>query len=181
MCFVWIWEQTVTLSLYSINWLVFITDAENVYCAVRTGSSNQTDTHSSLKGKNDISRQVELYKDFGFRRSLICLQFGGQMLFLDTNYTPVSSVFLLLVTLQWPCIASISKWNTELKLSFVDVNVDDDVAGGTEQWLLANDTQPRSAEPPEMIARRWNQPTICTKHLHYTQWRVKCTGPKHNL
>jgi len=26
MCFVWIWEQTAIISLYSINWLVFITD-----------------------------------------------------------------------------------------------------------------------------------------------------------
>jgi hypothetical protein len=28
MCFVWIWEQTAIISLYSINWLVFITEAE---------------------------------------------------------------------------------------------------------------------------------------------------------
>jgi hypothetical protein len=35
MCFVWIWEQTATISLYSINWLVFITETECVYCAVR--------------------------------------------------------------------------------------------------------------------------------------------------
>ena len=34
-CFVWIWEQTVIISLYSINWLVFITETECVYCAVR--------------------------------------------------------------------------------------------------------------------------------------------------
>jgi len=37
MCFVWIWEQTASISLYSINWLVCITEMENVYCAVRTG------------------------------------------------------------------------------------------------------------------------------------------------
>jgi len=24
MCFVWIWEQTAIISLYSLNWLVFI-------------------------------------------------------------------------------------------------------------------------------------------------------------
>ena len=35
--FVWIWEQTAIISLYSINWLVCITDTECVYCAVRTG------------------------------------------------------------------------------------------------------------------------------------------------
>ena len=40
MCFVWIWEQTAIISLYSINWLVCITETECVYCAVRTGSLN---------------------------------------------------------------------------------------------------------------------------------------------
>jgi len=28
VCFVWIWEQTAIISLYSINWLVFITETE---------------------------------------------------------------------------------------------------------------------------------------------------------
>jgi len=37
MCFVRISEQTAIISLYSINWLVFITETERVYCAVRTG------------------------------------------------------------------------------------------------------------------------------------------------
>ena len=37
MCFVWISEQTAIISLYNINWLVFITGTECVYCAVRTG------------------------------------------------------------------------------------------------------------------------------------------------
>ena len=40
MCFVWIWEKTAIISLYSINWLVCITETECVYCAVRTGSLN---------------------------------------------------------------------------------------------------------------------------------------------
>ena len=38
MCSVWIWEQTAIISLYSINWLVCITETECVYCVVRTGS-----------------------------------------------------------------------------------------------------------------------------------------------
>ena len=38
MCFVWIWEQTAIISLYSINWLVFITETECVYCEVGAGS-----------------------------------------------------------------------------------------------------------------------------------------------
>jgi len=38
--FVWISEQTSTISLYIINWLVCITETECVYCAVRTGYLN---------------------------------------------------------------------------------------------------------------------------------------------
>ena len=34
MCFVWIWEQTAIISLYSIDCLVFVTETECVYCAV---------------------------------------------------------------------------------------------------------------------------------------------------
>jgi len=48
--FKWISEQIAIISLYSINLSVFITKAESVYCAVRTGSLNQTNTVSSLKG-----------------------------------------------------------------------------------------------------------------------------------
>jgi hypothetical protein len=49
MCFVWISEQTAIISLYSINWLVFITETDCVYCAVRTGSWNKTVYFSVLK------------------------------------------------------------------------------------------------------------------------------------
>jgi hypothetical protein len=43
MCFVRILEQTATFALYSINWLVFITEVESVYCAVRTESLYKAD------------------------------------------------------------------------------------------------------------------------------------------
>ena len=32
MCSVWNWEQTATISLYSINWLVFITEIQCLLC-----------------------------------------------------------------------------------------------------------------------------------------------------
>ena len=41
--FLWISEQTAIISLYIINLSVFITEAEIVYCPVRTGSLNATD------------------------------------------------------------------------------------------------------------------------------------------
>jgi hypothetical protein len=48
MCFVWIWEQTAIISLYSINWLVCITETDSVYCAVRTGYLNTIQVPFSL-------------------------------------------------------------------------------------------------------------------------------------
>jgi len=51
MCFVFIWEQTATCATYSINWLVFITEMNSVYSAVRTGSLNKTVCASSLNGQ----------------------------------------------------------------------------------------------------------------------------------
>ena len=52
MCFVWIWEQTAIISLYSINWLVFITEMECVYCAVRPGPLHLIQTNFHLCSAN---------------------------------------------------------------------------------------------------------------------------------
>jgi len=49
MCFVWISEQTAIISLYNINWLVFVTQTESVYCAVRTGCLTERQADSSLQ------------------------------------------------------------------------------------------------------------------------------------
>jgi hypothetical protein len=40
MCFVQISQERAIISLYIINRLVFITEKESIYCAVRTGSLN---------------------------------------------------------------------------------------------------------------------------------------------
>jgi hypothetical protein len=52
MCSAWISEETAIIFLYRINLSVFITEAESVYCAVRSGSLNQTDRNFVLKGLN---------------------------------------------------------------------------------------------------------------------------------
>ena len=49
MCFVWISEQTAIISLYNINWLVFITETHCVYCAVRPGYLNVIQVNYILK------------------------------------------------------------------------------------------------------------------------------------
>ena len=43
-------EQTATFALCNINGLVFITEVESVYSAVRTGFLNKAVCASSLKG-----------------------------------------------------------------------------------------------------------------------------------
>ena len=43
MCFVRVSEQTETFALYCIKWLVFATELESVYCAVRIESLYNTD------------------------------------------------------------------------------------------------------------------------------------------
>ena len=58
MCFVWVWEQTAIISLYSINWLVCITERECVYCAVRTGSSNKIHVAASFKGNGTRTQNI---------------------------------------------------------------------------------------------------------------------------
>jgi hypothetical protein len=52
MCFVWISEQTAIISLYSINWLVFITETECVYCAVRTEFLKRAGAAVEVSGSN---------------------------------------------------------------------------------------------------------------------------------
>jgi hypothetical protein len=49
MCIVFILQQTATFALFKINLFVFLTEMKSVYCAVRTGSLNETVYVSSLK------------------------------------------------------------------------------------------------------------------------------------
>ena len=51
MCFVWIYEETVTFALYTVNRLVFITEVESVYCTVRAESLYKTDKFHPLRVK----------------------------------------------------------------------------------------------------------------------------------
>jgi len=44
MCFVWIWEQTAIISLYSINWPVFVMEAYHGLCEVQTAIFMQSGT-----------------------------------------------------------------------------------------------------------------------------------------
>jgi len=63
MCFVWISEQTTIISLYNINWLVFVTKAQCVYCAVRTVSLSVIDASSVLSNMLSIHITVRPLKE----------------------------------------------------------------------------------------------------------------------
>jgi hypothetical protein len=64
--FVWISEQTAFISLYSINWLVSITETECVYCAVRIGSLNTTKVIVRL-WRTNAARATTRLQLFSFR------------------------------------------------------------------------------------------------------------------
>jgi hypothetical protein len=75
MCFIWISEQTAIISLYSINWLVCITETENVYCSVRTESFK---CNSGLQGfdhsvKPALSRSAKELCLGTFRAVKLCV------------------------------------------------------------------------------------------------------------
>ena len=77
LCFVWISEQTAIISLYSINWLVFITKTECVYCAVRTQIIVLSNINASVQSVNwhcspasgplteRVCEIIVLYKELG--------------------------------------------------------------------------------------------------------------------
>ena len=79
MCFVWIWEQTTIISLYNFNWLVFITETDSVYCAVRAGYWYTLQCDPNIKrpcfGLGGGQSPAPLRQDSGLtpRHSLWCL------------------------------------------------------------------------------------------------------------
>jgi len=62
MCLVWIWEQTAIISVYSINWLFFITETESVYCAVRTEYLTKIWFHFFCKDLKESSLILNTFK-----------------------------------------------------------------------------------------------------------------------
>jgi hypothetical protein len=53
-CSVWKSEQTAIISLYSINWVAFISEAECVYCAVGTETLQTVELTLFFKGLNEV-------------------------------------------------------------------------------------------------------------------------------
>ena len=93
MCFVWIWEQTAIISLYSINWPVFITETECVYCAVRTGSLNVVEFNVSPSACCQVAGLSLLWPLFDPRP--VHVGFVVDKVALGTVFSPIISVCVL--------------------------------------------------------------------------------------
>jgi hypothetical protein len=118
ICYVRISEQTAIISLYSINCLVFITEMECVYCAVRTGSTNKIQADfSSLR---QVASRRSPPRRFGFDSTSLYMRFTVGKVTLDYSSLSLSVSFrersilifiymLLLIHQMWKYLHNISK------------------------------------------------------------------------
>ena len=79
MCFVWIWEQTAIISLYNINWPVFITETESVYRAVRTECLNASQVTVTVHRVNANDRHDFQSNLLGYLKVTNCA--GSRLLY----------------------------------------------------------------------------------------------------
>jgi len=79
-------NKTVTFVLYIFNRLVFITEVESVYSAVRTGSLNKADYVSFLKSKA-TERRSRLYSLclFKYSRDVANIYFTARRLHVSAS------------------------------------------------------------------------------------------------
>jgi hypothetical protein len=102
MCFVWISKQTAIISLYSINWLVFITETECVYCAVRTGSLNIIQAQLGRAISQAVSCRVLTADDLVLSQASVC-EIWMEEVALGQGFLPVipfSTVSIILPVLH---------------------------------------------------------------------------------
>ena len=117
---VWISEQTAIISLYSINWLVFINERECVYCAVRTGSlytasltfSNSTFCpHSVFVCFVWIWEHTMLISLYSINR-LVCITQAALHIVQQCNSASIQQ-FVKKCSICGPCIFTLSApWNS---------------------------------------------------------------------
>jgi len=97
MCFAWVSEQTAFISLYSINLLVFITETERVYCAVRTKPIIEIRANCLLTRSSVTSRAVSRWPltAEGRVRSQVCPCeiYGSGQSGTATSFSPSTSGF----------------------------------------------------------------------------------------
>jgi hypothetical protein len=89
MCFISISEQTAIISFYKINFLVFITETDHVYCAVGTESLNIVQVNLSLR---KVKLQLS-YEEFSIR-PYSCIQILVNWLYRKMNL--LTKIFIII-------------------------------------------------------------------------------------
>ena len=110
MCFVWISEQTAIISLYNINWLVFITEKECVYCAVRTGYLNAIQYIIAVTAQTVTLRSLIAY----FSRS-VQLRFAMNKVALGQVFLQMLLFPLTILLQQWSVLTLCQHFNRTKK------------------------------------------------------------------
>jgi hypothetical protein len=100
MCFVWISEQTAITFLYSINWLVFATETESVYCAVRTSSSYIKHICFIFKGLITVTKFKAKYAVFLLHKEAVPYQKFHVFRKEHSAYTAISVASVAFFSLQ---------------------------------------------------------------------------------
>ena len=120
MCFVWIWKQRAIISLYSINWLVFINETVCVYCAVRNKclyslhlQSNPVITHRFMRHPVYNVR----YSAVSINSSLLPITLHSSVIkalvYNDRNY---SVIFIRYMRVQCVCFVWVSEQTAIISL-----------------------------------------------------------------
>jgi hypothetical protein len=99
---VWIWEKTAIISLYSINWLVFITETECVYWAVRSAHTVYLCVLCGSENKQRLFHYTALTGWF-LKCQITKIYFNFFHLFnisLHTHYVSKVSTFFLMYSVK---------------------------------------------------------------------------------
>ena len=109
MCFVWISEQTAIISLYNINWLVYITETECLLRGTDWVFMNNKVNHSLWRTMSWLRRLVAglspLRIGFEARSAHVSFMVVGQVFLPVPRLTPVSIVPPMLHTHLHPHVA----------------------------------------------------------------------------
>jgi len=92
-------EPKAIISLYSMNWLVFVSEMKCIYCAVRTERLNTFRLFSVLKHTKSFTFKFELL--FLIGTLLLSISVTELTIHQSINYTPVNQAINFNIIMIW--------------------------------------------------------------------------------